>query len=61
MKLNEISQFLMDCIAIYMEDDIREQVHSELAPCTPKEFIKRYLELDPEFEEFLRNGFNIEI
>lgn len=26
-----------------MDDDIRERVHAELAPCTEKEFISRYL------------------
>ena len=38
-------------IASYMDDDIREKVYYELAPCTATEFIARYLELDPEFEE----------
>lgn len=38
-------------IATYMDDEIREKVHYELAPCTKTEFITRYLELDPEFEE----------
>ena len=40
-----------------MDDDIREQVHGELAPCTPEEFLKRYLELDPEFIELLQSEF----
>lgn len=38
-------------IVSYMDDDIREQVHFELAPCTATEFMERYLELDEEFAE----------
>ena len=39
-----------DTIVSYMDDDIREQVHGELAPCTEEAFWERYLELDPENE-----------
>lgn len=28
-----------------MDDDLREQVHAELAPCTEEEFLERYKEL----------------
>lgn len=34
-----------DVIAHYMEDEAREQVHNELAPCTNLEFLNRYLEV----------------
>lgn len=51
----------MDVIAVYMDDDKREQVHFELAPCEPEEFLKRYLELDPEFECVLKSEFGIEL
>jgi hypothetical protein len=30
------------------EDEAREQTHSELAPCTTREFMTRYLELAKE-------------
>jgi hypothetical protein len=30
-----------------MDDDTREQVHRELAPCTELEFLRRYLEIAP--------------
>lgn len=43
----------MDAITTLMNDDTREQVHSELAPCEPAEFLARYCELDPSFESFL--------
>lgn len=42
-----------DAIAELMNDDIREQVHAELAPCTTEEFLARYLELDPDFQDTL--------
>ena len=52
---------MLDDIATYMVDEIREQVHYELAPCTPEEFLTRYLHLDPEFEELLSSEFNIDV
>lgn len=56
-----ISQDLMDRIAIYMDDEKREQVHRELAPCSPEEFLKRYIELEPSFENVLKSEFSIEL
>ena len=47
-----------DSIANYMRDDLREQVHAELAPCPPKEFLRRYLELDPSFQGLLDSEFS---
>ena len=38
-----LDQSTLDAIAIYMDDDIRETVHAELAPCTPDEFLTRYV------------------
>ena len=60
-ETDSIDQELMNTIAIYMNDEIRERVHFELAPCSPKEFLKRYLELDPDFSELLYNEFDIEL
>lgn len=34
-----------DNIVPYMDDDAREKVHSDLAPCSELEFLKRYLEI----------------
>ena len=51
----------MSTIAVYMEDEIREKVHFELAPCDPEEFLKRYLELAPDFEKVLKSEFSIEL
>ncbi len=61
MKIREVNQVRLDEIAGYMNDEIREQVHAELAPCTPEEFLTRYLQLDCEFINLLLSEFNIEI
>lgn len=50
---------LLDTIASYMDDEIREQVHLELAPCTPEKFLNRYLQLDSDFKELLESEFSI--
>lgn len=60
-KLSDVNQVMLDDIATYMVDEIREQVHCELAPCMPEEFLTRYLHLDPEFEELLSSEFNIDV
>lgn len=57
----KIGQKTMDAIAVYMDDDKRDQVHFELAPCEPEEFLKRYLELDQDFEDVLKSEFGIEL
>lgn len=57
----EVTQELLDTIATYMDDDIREQVHSKLAPCEPVEFLRRYLELDSEFYELLNCEFHVHL
>ena len=61
MKIREVNQGRLDEIAGYMNDEIREQVHAELAPCTPDEFLTRYLQLDCELINVLLSEFNIEI
>lgn len=57
----EITNDDMDLIATYMDDDKRERVHMEIAPCTHEAFIKRYCEYDPEFEETLKIEFGVEL
>lgn len=58
-ETDSIDQELMDTIAIHMNDEIRERVHLELAPCSPEKFLKRYLELDSDFADLLYNEFGI--
>lgn len=38
----------IDTMAEYMDDDAREAVHNELAPCSDIEFLTRYLEIAPD-------------
>ena len=52
---------LWDTIASYMDDEIRETVHAEMAPCGNREFLERYLELDPDFKELLKNYFYYDV
>ena len=52
-----IEKKTFDAIVNLMDDDIRERVHSEVAPCAEAAFLKRYLELDPSFADALRQEF----
>lgn len=61
IKMRKLTQELLDTIATYMDDEIREDVHVELAPCTPEKFLRRYVELDPDFKELLKAEFRIEL
>ena len=38
-----------DVVAGLMDDDIREELHHSMAPCTKHAFLSAYLELDPQF------------
>ena len=49
----------MDALVSYMDDDVREKVHFELAPCTNEAFLIRYIELVPEFEDMMENNFSV--
>ena len=57
----KLNQKLMNAIASYMDDEIREELHNEIAPCEPEEFLKKYMEHDPDFEELLESEFGIEL
>lgn len=59
--MTEITEKILENVSYYMDNDIREQVHFELAPCKPEEFLKRYIELDPRFKNVLKLEFNINI
>lgn len=56
-----LDQKLMDTISTYMNDEIREDLHAKFSPCEPEEFLRCYLELDPDFEELLETEFNMEV
>lgn len=48
----------MQNIAGYMIDEIREDLHGKLAPCSNEKFLREYIKLDPEILEILRNEFD---
>lgn len=56
-----ISDDLMDRIAIYMYDDIREKVHAKFAPCSNEKFLEEYINIDLGFIDVLYNEFSIEL
>ena len=56
-----LTQEDLDVIATYMNDDIRENLHFDMAPCTPETFLKAYVKEDPDFEELLESEFSISI
>ena len=51
-----LADFQLGDLAGHMNDELRERVHSELAPCPDVEFLARYLELhEAQFGEFSAN------
>lgn len=59
--MKKLTNEIMKAIAALMNDEKREQVHNELAPCEHDEFLRRYVELDPEFENILKSEFSIDL
>lgn len=49
VELNDSMTDFEACIAL-MDDDIREELHRELAPCTAQEFLDAYV--DRHFEKY---------
>lgn len=47
LDIDDIDTILVgwDNIVSYMDDETREQVHGELAPCDNLDFLKRYLKI----------------
>lgn len=56
-----LKQNLMDTIASYMDDDIREDLHFRIAPCSPDLFLREYIKRDPDFVDLLKSEFSIEM
>lgn len=57
----DLDKNLWDAIVTYMNDDVREDVHFDLAPCSEEEFLDEYVKRDPEFEKLLHEEFGIEM
>ena len=49
---------LFEEIASYMNDEIREDLHSEIWESEPEDFLKAYIEKDPEFLELVKHEFS---
>lgn len=56
-----LKQDLMDTIASYMDDDIREDLHFRIASCSPDLFLREYTKRDPGFVDLLKSEFSIEM
>lgn len=50
-----------DVVTNYMDNDIREYLHTELAPCSPQYFYNIYCKMHKQIhgEEFFTEGENI--
>ena len=59
--MTAITNELMNSIATYMNDEIREDVHADFAPCTNEKFLVEYVNRDPEFSDLLWSEFSIEL
>lgn len=57
----DLDDGLWEAIVGYMDDDIRENVHFDLAPCSEEEFLNEYVKRDPEFKKLLHEEFGIEM
>lgn len=60
-RLNDVTQRELDIIAEYMDDCLREYIHSHYAPCTPGEFLREYIRREPSFEDVLKREFSVEV
>jgi hypothetical protein len=58
-EIPEISDHVWRSMTELMDDEIREKVHEELAPCDKLVFLRRYEELCPEGLDGLRMDFPI--
>ena len=57
--MKNINNKLMDAIATYMDNDIREELHFKFAPCSPKKFLQEYIKRDHGFVQVLESEFSI--
>ena len=58
--IEELNRDQFNAVCNLMNDEIREQVNSEVAPCSNRRFIKHYLDLDPDFAQVLDEEFSVD-
>lgn len=56
-----IDSKLMETISNYMNDDIRESIHFDFAPCSNEKFLVEYCKADPLFSSLLWSEFRIDM
>jgi hypothetical protein len=56
-----IDSELMETISTYMDNDIRESLHFNLAPCSNEDFFKAYCKANPDFSILLWSEFRIDM
>ena len=49
IDLQNLDEAKWEELKFLMNDENRESVHAELAPCSREEFLKRYIDIHPEF------------
>lgn len=59
--LSEVTYTDMEIIADYMDDCLREYIHSHYSPCTPEKFLREYIRREPSFEDVLKREFSVEV
>lgn len=59
-EINEVGEGLLLLLSSYMKVNLMAKAASELSLCSSDEFLKRYCELDPSFEDLLKE-FNIDL
>lgn len=56
-----IDSKLMETIATYMDNSIRESIHFDFAPCSNEKFLMEYCKADSEFSDLLWSEFGIDM
>lgn len=51
--MRKITDAELGILSTYMNDEIRESVHFDMAPCTANEFLEEYLKRDENFIEIV--------
>lgn len=49
-----------ESIVLYMDEDILEEVHREMAPCSNETFLRAYIQKDERFIDLLEKEFSFE-
>lgn len=56
-----VSDEVMEMLEIYMDDELRERAHYNVAPCSNDAFLKEYCKLDDTFAELVQKEFGLDL